>query len=263
MANLAANLFWTDMHAHLDKLQEGPDKAIELALAQNVKRIVTIATDPNDLKTVLEYADKYSPYVYCTLGIHPHEGVSYSSDVGNFIKANANHPRVIAVGEIGLDYYYEQSSKKEQLYAFREQLKLAQELCLPVEIHTRDAEEDTINLLKEFQGKVTGLIHCFTGTQWLADQAVALGFNISISGIVTFKNAIELRKVVESIPLEHLHIETDSPFLAPVPMRGKQNTPSYVVHTAKLVAELKKISVEDLCLQTNKNAERMFPKLLN
>lgn len=258
-----ANLFWTDMHAHLDKLEEGPEKAIEMALAQNVNRIVTIATDPNDLKTVLSYAEKFKPHVYCTLGIHPHEGVTYNPEVRRFIKENANHPRVIAVGEIGLDYYYEQSPRKEQLHAFRDQLELANELGLPIEIHTRDAEEDTINLLKEYQGRVKGIIHCFTGTQWLADQALSLGYNISISGIVTFKNATALRSVVESIPLDRLHVETDSPFLAPMPMRGKSNTPSYVVHTAKVVADLKKISVEDLCLQTNKNAEKMFPKLLN
>lgn len=258
-----ADLFWTDMHAHLDKLEEGPEKAIEAALAQNVKRIVTIATDPDDLKTVLEYANKFSPHVYCTLGIHPHEGVTYTPEVRQFIKQNATHPRVIAIGEIGLDYYYEQSPKKEQLDAFRDQLELAKELGLPIEIHTRDAELDTVNLLKEYEGKVKGIIHCFTGTQWLADQCLALGYNISISGIVTFKNAVDLRKVVESIPLDRLHVETDSPFLAPVPMRGKQNTPSYVVHTAQFVADLKKISVADLCLQTNKNAEKMFPKLLN
>lgn len=263
MTGFDSKKYWTDMHAHLDKLEEGPDKAIELALAQNVRRIVTIATDPNDLKTVLEFADKYKPNVYCTLGIHPHEGVSYTPEVRKFIKANAGHPRVIAVGEIGLDYYYEQSPKKEQLFAFRDQMELAHELSLPIEIHTRDAEKDTIDMLKEFKGKVTGLIHCFTGTQWLADEALALGYNISISGIVTFKNASALRSVVESIPLDRLHVETDSPFLAPMPMRGKSNTPSYVVHTAKLVADIKKISVEDLCLQTNKNAEKMFPKLLN
>lgn len=263
MGQSASNLYWTDMHAHLDKLEEGPEKAIEAALAQNVKRIVTIATDPNDLKTVLEYSDKFSPHVYCTLGIHPHEGVTYTAEVRQFIKANAAHPRVIAVGEIGLDYYYLQSPKKEQLFAFRDQIELAHELGLPIEIHTRDAEADTIEILKDYQGKVNGIIHCFTGTQWLADEALALGYNISISGIVTFKNAVELRKVVESIPLERLHVETDSPFLAPVPMRGRSNTPSYVVHTAQFVANLKKISVEDLCLQTNKNAEKMFPKLLN
>ncbi|MBL7542915.1 MAG: TatD family hydrolase [Bdellovibrionaceae bacterium] len=251
------------MHAHLDKLEEGPEAAIAAALAQNVRRIVTIATDPNDLKTVLEFSDKYGPHVYCTLGIHPHEGVTYTPDVRAFIKSNAHHPRVIAIGEIGLDYYYLQSPKKEQLFAFREQIELAYELGLPIEIHTRDAEQDTIDILKEYQGKVKGIIHCFTGTQWLADQALALGYNISISGIVTFKNAADLRKVVESIPVDRIHVETDAPFLAPVPMRGKSNTPSYVVHTAKFVADLKKISIEDLCLQTNKNAEKMFPKLLN
>lgn len=250
-----------DMHAHLDKLEEGPEKAIEAALAAGVERIITIGTDPKDLPVVLELAQKHDPYVYCTLGIHPHDGITYNQEVGEYILKNATHPRVVAVGEIGLDYYYNQSPKKEQLDAFRAQLEIAKKLRMPVEIHTRDAEGDTVEILKEFKNEVSGLIHCFTGTQWLADQCLDLGYNISISGVVTFKNAHELRSVVMSVPLDRLHVETDAPFLAPVPMRGKQNTPAYVIHTAKVVADLKKITLEELCLQTKKNAETIFPKL--
>lgn len=251
------------MHAHLDKLEAGAEQAIIEALKAGVHKVVTIGTEPKDLPVVIELAEKWAPHVYCTLGIHPHDGVSYSKDVGEFIMSKANHPRVIAIGEIGLDYFYEQSPKAEQLQAFREQLEIAKHLKMPVEIHTRDAEQDTVEILKSFQGDVTGLIHCFTGTEWLASQCLDLGFNISVSGVVTFKNAQSLRDTVAKIPLDRLHVETDAPFLAPVPMRGKENTPAYVIHTAKLVAELKKVSLEELCLQTQLNAEKMFPKIAN
>ena len=132
---------------------------------------------------------------------------------------------------------------------------------MPVEIHTRDAEEDTIAILKKYQGSVVGVIHCFTGTEWLARQALDLGFNISISGVVTFKNADSLRSTVKMLPLDRIHVETDAPFLAPVPMRGKKNTPAFVTHTAQFVADLKGVSVQDLCLQTKMNALKMFPKI--
>lgn len=254
-------LRWMDMHAHLDKLEEGPEMAIEKALSVGVDRIITIGTDPQDLPVVLELAKKYAPHVYCTLGIHPHDGVSYSKKVGEFILRNARQERVVAIGEIGLDYYYNQSPKNEQLEAFRSQLDLARQLKMPVEIHTRDAEEDTVAILSDYKDQVKGLIHCFTGTQWLADQCLDLGYCISISGVVTFKNAHELKKTVSTIPLDRLLVETDSPFLSPVPMRGKPNTPAYVVHTAKVVAEIKNVSLKELCLQTRKNAETIFPKL--
>ncbi|MCB0369870.1 MAG: TatD family hydrolase [Bdellovibrionales bacterium] len=256
-----SQLRWIDMHTHLDKLEEGPEKAIELALAAGVDRIVTIGTEIDDLPVVLNLAHKYAPNVFCTLGIHPHDGVTYDDQVEEFILKNANDERVIAIGEIGLDYYYNQSPKEEQLHAFRRQLEIAKKLQLPIEIHTRDAEQDTVDILKEYKGQVKGIIHCFTGTQWLADQCLDLGYNISISGVVTFKNAKDLRNTVASLPLDRIHVETDAPFLAPVPKRGHQNTPAYVVHTAEVVAQLKNISLEELCLQTRKNAETMFPKL--
>lgn len=252
---------WIDLHAHLDKLPEGPDEALRLAREAGVGRVVTIATDPEDLQVVLDLSAKNPGRVYCTLGIHPHEGAKYTPEIGAFIEKNIHNPAVIAVGEIGLDYYYEQSPKEEQRQAFRAQLDIAARHGLPVEIHTRDAEPDTVEILKDYRGRVNGIIHCFTGTQWLADQCLDLGFNISISGIVTFKNADALRDVVRSLPIDRMHVETDAPFLAPVPMRGKSNTPANVVHTARFVAGLKQMDEAKFCEQMRENAHRMFPRL--
>lgn len=256
-------LEWVDVHCHLDRLEGGSDFALKLAQTAGVKKIITIGTEPEDLPIVLELAEKYAPDVYCTLGVHPHEGVKYSKDVETFLRQNASKPSVVAIGEIGLDYHYDQSPREEQRFAFRDQLKIAADMNLPVEIHTRDAEEDTIAILKEFKGSVTGLIHCFTGSAWLAQQSLDLGFNISISGIVTFKSATDIRNTVQNIiPLDRLHVETDAPFLAPVPMRGKSNTSAYMVHTAQVVADLKNVSLETLAAQTKQNAKQMFKKLI-
>jgi len=252
---------WIDVHAHLDKLEDPVEVSLQKARDAGVRRVFTIGTEPADFPVVLDIAKKYYPEVYCTLGVHPHEGIVYTDDVGKFIESHINDKEVVAVGEIGLDYYYETSPRAEQQHAFREQLKIAQKYKMPVQIHTRDAEEDTVNILKEFNGEITGIIHCFTGTEWLAKECLALGLNISISGVVTFKNAEELRNVVRMVPLDRMHVETDSPFLAPIPMRGKKNTPAFVVHTAALVADLKGITVEQLAVQTRDNALKIFPKV--
>jgi len=249
------------MHCHLDKLEEGVEAALASARAAGVKQIVTIGTEPADHATVLGLSQKYYPEVFCTLGVHPHEGVLYTAEVGQWIEKHLSDPGVIAVGEIGLDYYYNQSPQKEQQEAFRQQLDIARRHGLPVEIHTRDAEADTVEILKEFKGQVTGLIHCFTGTSWLAQQALDLGFNISISGVVTFKNAEDLRATVKSLPLDRIHVETDAPFLAPMPHRGKKNTPAFVVHTAQVVADLQGVSLDKLAEATHQNALKLFPKM--
>ncbi|MFP5519078.1 MAG: TatD family hydrolase [Bdellovibrionia bacterium] len=252
---------WIDMHAHLDKLEEGVEAALEQARQAGVERVVTIGTEPADLEVVLSIAEKHYPEVYCTLGVHPHEGALYTEEVGKFIETHIQRPEVIAVGEIGLDYYYKLSPPDAQRESFRQQLEIAKKHGMPIEIHTRDAEEDTIEILKEFKGDVTGIIHCFTGTEWLAKQALDLGYNISISGVVTFKNAESLRSTVKMIPLDRLHVETDAPFLAPVPMRGKSNTPGYVTHTGQFVAALKGVAVADFQQQMKANALQMFPKI--
>ena len=252
---------WIDIHTHLNFLDEGPPEAVNRALAQGVERMITIGTCPADHKTVLELAEKFSPYVYCTLGVHPHEAELYNDAVEEFIGEHLHHERVVAVAEIGLDYYYDNSPRQKQEEAFRRQLSLSLEHDLPVQIHTRDAEADTIRILKDFGGEIKGLIHCFTGTQELADECLAMGLNISFSGIITFKNAGDLRAVVQSVPLERLHVETDAPFLTPVPFRGKKNTPAYVVNTAEKVAALKGISLEELQQQTSENAKTIFKKI--
>lgn len=257
-------LEWIDIHCHLDRLEGGSEHALNLAREAGVQRLITIGTEPTDLPLVIELSEKFAPHVYCTIGVHPHDGIKYNSEVGEFIKKNASHPRVVGIGEIGLDYHYNQSPQDEQRLAFREQLQIAAEVGLPVEIHTRDAEEDTVKILTEFKGQVKGVIHCFTGTEYLANAALNLGYDISISGVVTFKNAESLRKIVRDVvPLDRLHIETDAPFLAPIPMRGKPNTSAYVVYTAQVVANLKNVSLQILCEQTKKNAEKMFSKLSN
>lgn len=253
---------WIDIHSHLDMLEEGADQAIKSAAAVGVDRIITIGTEPADHPLVLSIAKKHFPVVSCTIGIHPHHGTAWSEEVAKFIEDNVGDPSVVAIGEIGLDYYYNSSPAQEQKVAFRRQLELASKYKMPVEIHTRDAEQDTVDILSEFKGQVTGVIHCFTGSHWLAHQCLDLGYNISISGVVTFKNAQDLRDTVKTLPLDRIHVETDAPFLAPVPMRGKKNTPAFVVHTATAVAELKGISVEKLSEITCENARHVFPKII-
>ena len=253
---------WIDVHTHLNFLKDTtPELALEAARAAGVNRVITIGTEPADHPVVLELAQKYFPEVACTLGLHPHEGKVYSDELDQYLRANVGRKEVVAVGEIGLDYYYDSSPREEQKVAFRRQLMIADEFKMPIEIHTRDAEADTIEILKEFGGRISGIVHCFTGTQLLADQALALGLDISFSGVVTFKSAEALREVVKTVPLDRIHVETDAPFLAPIPMRGKSNVPAFVVHTAKVVASLKGVTEAELLAQTLINAKRTFPKL--
>lgn len=254
-------LGWTDIHTHLNFLEVSPEEAIQEATKLGVNRFITIGTEPEDLPIVLELAEKHDPQVFCTLGIHPHEGKVYDDKVEAYLMKNLAHPRVVAVGEIGLDYYYDNSPREEQIEAFERQMELAEKFSLPVEIHTRDAEDDTIEILNKFKGRVKGVIHCFTGTQKLATAALDCGYNISFSGIVTFKSAGDLRDVCLNTPLDRMHVETDAPFLAPVPMRGKKNRPEFMLWTAQFVADLKSVELTDFCAQMKSNAESLFPKL--
>lgn len=252
---------WFDIHTHLNMLEEGPEQACQKAQDNSVVRLITIATDPKDNPEVLALAKRLSPMVYCTQGIHPHDAKLFDEEFEQYLIDHLSEPEVVAVGEIGLDYYYDHSDRKVQQKVFRRQLEIAQNHNMPVEIHTRDAEPDTIKILKEFNGNIKGVIHCFSGSTYLAEEALKLGLDISISGIVTFKKAEELREIVKSLPLDRIHVETDSPFLAPIPHRGRKNTSAYVVHVAEKVAELKGVSLEALSLQTQKNALRVFNKI--
>lgn len=250
-----------DVHTHINMLEISADEALRLAAENNVRNMITIGTCPDDLPLVLSLAQKYYPTVACSLGIHPHEAALFSPAMADFIRKNAPSKEVVAIGETGLDYYYNNAPNDVQIAAFRAQLELAEELKLPVEIHTRDAEPDTMQILKDFNGRAHGLLHCFTGTWAMAKVGLDNGWDISISGVVTFKKAEELREVVKQVPIDRLHVETDAPFLAPIPHRGKKNQPAFVTHTAQLVAELKGVDVPTLQKQLRANAQRLFPKL--
>jgi TatD DNase family protein len=243
-------------------LEGTPEQVMQQAKDSGVSKAITIGTEAADLQYVLDVSAKLYPDLYCTLGVHPHHGSSWTEEIGNFIRKNANEPTVVAVGEIGLDYFYKQSPIDEQKSSFRRQMELAEELNLPVQIHTREAEADTIEILQDFSGRVKGVIHCFTSSEDLAKRCLDFGFNISFSGVLTFKNADSLRKTCQMVPLDRLHVETDAPFLAPVPMRGKKNTPAFVIHTAKFLADLKGISEMALAEHTNENARQLFPKII-
>lgn len=261
-----------DVHCHLDKLKIPFEEALAQADARGVTRVITIGTEPRDHTVVLDLAKRFFPKVACALGVHPQEANLWNESVSGWIRSkvksnDATESRgIVAIGEIGLDYYSENGVRQNperdvQLTAFRKQMELAEELGLPVEIHTRDADDDCAMILNEYRGRVTGLLHCFTSSMALAKTAIDVGFDISISGVVTFKNAESLRDVVRFLPLDRLHVETDAPFLAPVPQRGKSNIPEFVTHTAQAVADLKGISLEELSQATRTNAKRLFPKL--
>ncbi len=253
-----------DSHCHLDfpELAADADAVVARARAAGVGAMVTIGTELARFPGVLAMAERFAQ-VWCSVGTHPHEsGKELVTDPAPLL-AHAGHPKVVAIGETGLDYYYEHSPRPPQIESFRAHIAAARQAGLPVIVHTRDADDDTIAVLEDEMGKgaFTGLIHCFTGTQRLADAALALGLYISVSGIATFKNSGPLRDVIATVPLERLLVETDAPFLAPVPHRGKTNEPSFVVHTANMLAGLKGVTADALAAATTENFFRLFSKV--
>jgi len=202
--------------------------------------------------------------VWCSVGTHPHESAKEMVTDPAPLLVHTGHPKVVAIGETGLDYYYGHSPRPPQIESFRAHIAAGRQAGLPVIVHTRDADDDTIAVLEDemAKGAFTGVIHCFTGTQRLADAALALGMSISVSGIATFKNSSALREVIRSVPLDRLLVETDAPFLAPVPHRGKTNEPAFVVHTAAVLAELKGVTSEELAIATTDNFFRLFSKVV-
>lgn len=248
-----------DSHCHIDFAEpEQRQGVIDRARAAGVGTMLTIGTTADDLDDVVGIAAS-DPDVWATVGIHPHEAEKTSDSVIPRLAALTAHPKVIGIGETGLDFHYNHSPRDRQAAMFRAQCRVAREADLPLIVHSRNADADTVAILKE-QGMSAGVIHCFSTTRALSGPALELGFHISISGIVTFKNADELRSIVPEIPLDRLLIETDAPYLAPVPLRGKANEPAFIVHTAAKVAELKGISVGDLARATTDNFFRLFGK---
>ncbi|MBA4348643.1 MAG: radical SAM protein, partial [Thermodesulfovibrio sp.] len=201
-------------------------------------------------------SNKYD-FIYAAVGIHPHDAKDFSEEVFFRIMAWVENNKVIAIGEIGLDYHYDLSPREIQREVFMKQLKYAKEVDLPVVIHSREAKRDTLKILED-SGVKKGVMHCFSGDMDMAQKAIAMGFYISIAGPVTFKNASKLKEIAKAIPDEYLLIETDAPYLAPEPFRGKRNEPAFIIHTAKFIAELRGISVEDTDRITGLNAKRLF-----
>ena len=253
-----------DSHCHLDypELQKDFPGVLSRARAAGVETMLAIGTRLSTFGNVRKIAEA-TPDVFCTVGVHPHEAVNESAAVEALL-AHAAHPKIVGIGETGLDYYYEKSPREPQRENFRAHMRAAHAAGLPLVIHTRDADADTAEMLDwgahELPG-LTGVLHCFTSSLELARHALGLGYFISISGIVTFKNAEDLRRTVREIPLERLLVETDSPYLAPVPMRGKPCEPSYVVHTARCVAGLKNVTVDELGRSTTENFHRLFARV--
>ncbi|MEW5729282.1 MAG: TatD family hydrolase [Pseudomonadota bacterium] len=253
-----------DSHCHLDFPDFGDDldAVVQRARDAGVGLMLTINTHVTRFERVLAVAERF-PDVYCTIGIHPHEaGSEPAADLERLLDA-ACHPKVVGFGETGLDYFYDKSPRDRQRESFRVHIEAARRAGLPVVVHTRDADEDTAAILAEEMGKgaFTGLVHCFSSGPELAEKAVGLGMYISISGIVTFKKAEALQETVKGIPLDRLLVETDCPYLAPIPYRGKRNEPAYVAHTAAKVAELKGVPAEELARATTTNFLDLFKKV--
>ena len=247
-----------DTHCHLDKLDSTPEEAIIEAKLAGVQRMVTVSVDEPSLDFVSSMVQQF-PEVYGSVGFHPHDAAELTEDLEQKIRKLAlEEKKLIAIGETGLDYHYMYSSAEVQQQVFSKQLQLAVELNLPVIMHSREAETDTLNILQEIPVLPLGVAHSFTSSFEMAKTLIEMGWYIGINGIVTFKNAEDLREVVSWLPLDRLLLETDSPFLAPTPFRGKPNKPAHIPAIATFIAELRGISLEQLSEQTSANAQRLF-----
>lgn len=260
---------WIDSHCHLNSEQlkplGGPEALVKAANAAGVEGMMTICSRVADeFPDVLNIAKTYKN-VWCTIGTHPHEASKESeksitiNNMVDYIKANSE---IVGVGETGLDYYYSYGSPEDQAVSFRKNLAVCRETGLPVIIHARDADEDVIRILKEEGAgdKFLGVLHCFSSSRWMAEAALDMGFYISLSGMVTFKKSTELKEIARDVPLDRLLIETDSPYLAPEPYRGKTNQPAYVINTGKMLAELKSVNEETIASHSKNNFFSLFSR---
>lgn len=252
-----------DSHCHLNYpgLVEDEAGVLDRARARGVGGFLNISTRRTEWEQVVGAAERH-PDVWASVGIHPHEADAHHELGAAALIEAAAHPKVVAIGECGLDYYYDKSDRQAQRDCFRTHVEAARQTGLPLIIHTRDAEEDTAAILADAvaEGGITGVLHCFTGSAWLAAKGLELGFYVSLSGITTFKNAKELQEVAKTIPEDRLLVETDAPFLAPVPNRGKTCEPAFVADTARFVAELRGEEPEALAERTTANFFRLFPR---
>jgi len=246
---------FTDSHCHLyDEYYNNIDEIINLSIQSNVIRFINNGCDNKTNEEVLDKISKYDN-MYGTLGIHPENVDNYTKEDINFIEENLNNQKVIAIGEIGLDYYYTKDNKEEQIELFENQLELAKKYNMPVVIHSREATLDTLNILKKYS--LSGVIHSFSGSLEVAKEYIKMGYLIGVNGVITFKNC-HIKEVIKELSLDNIVLETDSPYLTPVPFRGKQNNPSHIIDIAKFICELKDISLQELANITNNNFKRVF-----
>jgi TatD DNase family protein len=253
-----------DSHCHLDFPDFAPerDAVVARARAAYVARMITISTKVSEFATISALAEAY-PEVYCTIGTHPDTAADETWVSIDHLCDLANHPKCIGIGETGLDYHYDKVPRDIAKTVFRTHIAAARRSGLPIIIHARDADEDMAAILRDEAGKgpFTGLLHCFTAGQMLAETALSLGLYISFSGVLTFKKADALREIARIVPMDRLLVETDAPFLAPVPHRGKTNEPAFVMETNKCLAELKGVSAEAMADATSSNVLRLFTKM--
>ena len=252
-----------DSHCHLDGkvFDNDRDETIQRAIDAGVERMLAIGTGdgPPDLEAAIRLADRY-PMFLATVGVHPHEATKYDDATSMGLRELLRHPKVVALGEIGLDYHYDLSPRDTQKRVFIEQMAIASEARKPIVIHTREAWDDTFALLEE-HWKPTGLggiMHCFTGSPVELERTLALGFHVAFGGVVTYPKAIEVHESARVAPLNRMLLETDAPYLAPIPKRGKRNEPAYVLGTAQRIAELRSTTVEEIAKATTANFERLF-----
>ena len=249
-----------DTHAHLNAEQYNEDleQVIERAKSEKVEKIVVVGFDRPTITRAMELIEAYD-FMYAAIGWHPVDAIDMTDEDLAWIKELSQHEKVVAIGEMGLDYYWDKSPKDVQKEVFRRQIALAKEVNLPIIIHNRDATEDVVTILKEEgAAEVGGIMHCFTGSLEIAKACMEMNFYISFGGPVTFKNAKKPKEVVKYIPSDRLLIETDCPYLTPAPFRGKRNEPSYVKYIAEQIAELREISFEELAALTTENAKKVF-----
>jgi TatD DNase family protein len=264
----AISLIDTHCHLEMDDFNPDRDEVIERAKDAGIEAIITIGSDLQGNTGGLELSKKYD-FIYSAVGFHPHDAKDFTEEIFNQIKewtlkfkiqipkSKFQDSKIVAIGEIGLDYHYDNSPRDVQKEVFKKQLQYAKEVNLPVIIHSREAKKDTLQIIKE-SGASKGVFHCFSGDMDMAEKAMAMGFYISLAGPVTFRNAKNPREIAKSIPDDYLLIETDAPYLTPEPYRGKRNEPSYIVHTAKVIAEIRGITLEDLSRITTLNTKRLF-----
>ena len=244
-----------DTHAHLDMLND-PKRAIEEALEAGVEKIIVPGVEPDTFEKVIKLADEYEN-VYAQVGVHPSEAQKFSVDTAGRMMELAAHKKVVAIGEIGLDYYWDKTFVDVQKKVFKTQIEIANALKLPVVVHDREAHGDTFEILEQMGAKKV-LLHCFSGSLEFAKRCVEKGWFIALGVVVTFKNAKKVRQVAKEIPLEHIMLETDTPYLTPHPYRGEENAPKYIVLSAKEIANLKDTALSEVERVTTANAQNFF-----